>query len=321
MDSIIDCTARSGSKEIVQMRLTKELRMPLIKPTPNNVPHRILSIDMGIRNLALCLLNIKSEPHPPQVSHWKRVTVSEKPESKDEVESFDPIDFAPKAYTLIKNVLEEYEPHTVLIEQQRYRSAGGAAIQEWTVRVNMLESMFHAILYTFAQQKQLDLAVHSVSPQRMTKFWLADVDLEQDRAKETKYAKIALVERIIEGNGPNVVFKGEAEATALGFRSRGRGVATLKMDDLADSLLQGLAWWKWDVNRREMWRDYMSEESEILEREARAREHELAEKDKARRKIKSLEERESEPVVKRRGQKKSASKRSEKSSEKVQTLT
>jgi cruciform cutting endonuclease 1 len=203
---------------------------------------------MGIRNLALCLLHV-SPSQTPQITDWNRVTVSQKPDAENpKTESFEPIEYAAKAYEIIKTSLERYDPHTILIERQRYRSAGGAAIQEWTVRVNMLESMFHAILYTLKMDRGKEFDVYSVSPRKVTQFWLEDKE-EKLNARETKVAKIAVAERII-GGELDVV--GQAKEIAEGFNCSKRGGGLKKFDDLADSMLQGLGWWKWHVNRLAM---------------------------------------------------------------------
>jgi hypothetical protein len=207
---------------------------------------------MGIRNLAMCLLNIPSS-QIPRITEWNRVTVSERPEASETPvpETFEPIDYAMKAYTLMKYSLEKYKPHTILIERQRYRSGSGSAIQEWTVRVNMLESMFHAVLHTLAQDRPNEFIVHSVSPKKVTNLWLADVE-EKLNSRETKLAKIAVVERILSGREMELVISGQAKNIAEGFNTGERRGGLKKFDDLADSMLQGLGWWRWHVNRLEM---------------------------------------------------------------------
>lgn len=235
-----------GTKPVLATRLTNELQTPLLRKLPSNTPHRILSIDMGIRNLALCLVRIHSSKLP-QITNWNRVTVTQKPTLDDSSpsESFEPIEYAEKAYKIIKSSLETYKPHTILIERQRYRSAGSSAVQEWTVRVNMLESMFHAILYTMKMEHKWEFDVFSVSPRKVTQLWLADVD-EKMNARETKVAKIAAAAKVLEGD---VEIIGQARETAEEF---GRKRGGIKVDDLADSMLQGLGWWRWHVNRMEM---------------------------------------------------------------------
>lgn len=227
---------------------------------------------MGIRNLAFCLLSIPPSSHPqiPVISDWNRLAVSEKPESTSAlVESFEPIDFAGKAYSLMKYSLDKYQPDTILIERQRYRSAGGAAIQEWTVRVNMLESMFHAVLHTLRAEKGIGkhFDVFSVSPKRITGFWLADVD-EKLNARETKLKKIRVAKDIVKGDqvGMNVEIVGDAKEVAEALVGNTGGNASMKkVDDIADSMLQGLTWWKWHTNRLETVEEILSWQDVIVE--------------------------------------------------------
>jgi hypothetical protein len=115
----------------------------------------------------------------------------------------------------------------------------------------MLESMFHAVLHTLAQDRSNEFVVHSVSPKKVTNLWLADVE-EKLNSRETKLAKIAVVERILKGEGMEVVMSGQARDIAQGFNISERGGGLKKFDDLADSMLQGLGWWRWHVNRLEM---------------------------------------------------------------------
>lgn len=106
-------------------------------------------------------------------------------------DSFHPRVLARAAHALLTRVLLPYKPDIILIERQRYRSGGGAAIQEWTVRVNTLESMLWAVLEALkgdtwnlpspsntedAGQPQ----VFDVSPARVGTFWIDSLDEEYD---------------------------------------------------------------------------------------------------------------------------------------------
>jgi cruciform cutting endonuclease 1 len=270
-------TGTSGTKPILIQRIAQCIQIPLLRPLPKNTPHRILSIDMGIRNLALCLVHIPST-QIPEITDWNRVTVSQKPDSSVP-ESFEPIDYAAKAFTLMKYSLEKYNPHTILIERQRYRSDGGSAVQEWTVRVNMLESMFHAVLYTISQQESgYNFVVHSVSPKKVTQLWTAELE-EKMNIRETKKAKIAAAEKIVRGNSVNVNFTGLAKDVAEGFNKKRSG--TKKFDDLADSMLQGLGWWKWHVNRSLIMDEILSWEN-VVKTEKKTRKSGTATKTRTR---------------------------------------
>lgn len=224
------------------------------KPTLPSPRCRILSIDMGVKNLAFCLLDLHKLPQESErlnaqtgdrtlslhLSDWKRLDVSERlmarhtnsqiatssrlsedhvarAEESAEMTSeegsniYAPSSLSKIAFSLASEFLR-YKPDYILIERQRFRSGGGPAIQEWTVRVNMLESMLWASLETmrhghhgthiFPQGRFPD--VLEMSPRRVGMFWLtrgnffpapadiaASLMVSQDKAKtiETEIKK------------------------------------------------------------------------------------------------------------------------------------
>jgi len=237
----------SGRKPVLAARLTQDLRVPRLPLSSKNATSRaksgraqirnhkesarILSIDMGVKNLAFCVADAgmqsragqsgksESDSGARQVEAkmhtiaWRRVDVMHEmaeanarhqlpigdhavaqdrfhPEPNLE-DSFHPRVLARAAHALLTRVLLPYKPDIILIERQRYRSGGGAAIQEWTVRVNMLESMLWAVLEALkgetwnlpspsntedAGQPQ----VFDVSPARVGTFWIDSLDEEHD---------------------------------------------------------------------------------------------------------------------------------------------
>jgi cruciform cutting endonuclease 1 len=180
-------------------------------------PCRILSVDMGVKNLAFCLLETQRLQVDDQtadrtlslhLSDWKRLDVSERliantntsravssgtpgdlsseSEETSEIASDDhsniyaPSSLSKIAFGLASEFLQ-YEPDYILIERQRFRSGGGPAIQEWTVRVNMLESMLWASLETMRhghsrKQEQKFPEILEMSPRRVGMFWLTRGD-------------------------------------------------------------------------------------------------------------------------------------------------
>ncbi|SMR60970.1 unnamed protein product [Zymoseptoria tritici ST99CH_1E4] len=312
-------TASAGTKAELAAVLTGRMNEHAQKKKTSR-PSRIVSVDMGIRNLAFCAL--ESPPsippgsgkgermRPMTVTTWKRMDLLDvndngpapsKHEQEEPTKSkksrkstiakdaFTPSSLSRTAYTVTRELLSLH-PTTLLIERQRFRSGGAAAIQEWTVRVNMLESMLWACLETLRAQ---DLAgefpeVHAVNPARVAKFWdegsrgyalRPPVDLFSPTAvnpgagvveKEgkgrrggvDKKAKVALVKAWVRGESEEVQlrFEGQAEEIAEAFRVEkgGKGVAGGKLDDLADCLLQGVAWGRWEENwevLRRLWRE------------------------------------------------------------------
>lgn len=223
--------SRSGTKPAITDRIIDDLKefKPLAPGT------RILSIDLGIRNLAYSLLEVPaskkkrvktadSDPLPPVLHAWERLAlipkegVARKPakqkkgkkvaaddnatldealdlaaevdepatkatKSKSKkgkktaaaateeppldtqaaalaaleddpttvpiaIEDFSPTRLSSLAVELILTRLLPLKPDLVILEQQRFRSMGGNAVFEWTLRVNSLESMLYAVFTT-----------------------------------------------------------------------------------------------------------------------------------------------------------------------------
>lgn len=281
----------SGTKPILTARLHHELQLCRLAPPENGTAEEqksqnIISIDMGIRNLAYCRFTIPSnwttarKPVVPTIQEWTRIAISRKHAPSDLVadppskEDFHPATYSAYAHDLIASLLPS-APTQILIERQRFRSMSGTAVQEWTLRVNMFEAMIYAVLQTYAARGLWTGAVHPVAPRKVVKFWLADALNSEDRAGSvsknagTKNAKVKLVANWLE-QGAQFRLKGEAVSMAQAFleKRRGRkkidrkkttsdgngdgaaGMDTGKLDDLADCLLQGMAWIRWEENRR-----------------------------------------------------------------------
>lgn len=191
-------------------------------------------------------------------------------------EAFDPATYSQHAYDLVTTLLKDLKPTHILIERQRFRSMGGSAVQEWTLRVNMFEAMIYAVLKTFSESGFWKGTVHPIAPSKVSNFWITNkqCDLKEGpgcKSAKTKTAKIDLVAEWLEDGGR---FELKGAAAQLGDTylrkktrksskssveqkklpgSQGRAVAqdtVEKLDDLADCLLQGMAWIKWEKNRR-----------------------------------------------------------------------
>ncbi|KAK5010341.1 hypothetical protein LTR28_010517, partial [Elasticomyces elasticus] len=296
----------SGRKDFVVDRLQEELfqrRLPL-------VGGKVLSIDMGVRNLAFCVLDVKhlnlsqeawdangkskTRLHlidwkrlslfttkalansPVQKTRGQKASADTQPSNVEEEddgdnvkgpshELYSPASMAKVAYRLAVQLLA-YEPTTILIERQRFRSGGAAAVQEWTVRVNMLESMLWAIFETLrhtgngeGRTTHAVPEVHAVSPKRVGSFWFAgrhDTALrapawaltETDRrgtgflpikGSGDKKDKIAIAESWLDGESDICfTYSTAAEATRAAFLearrkgTKGKGRAKNKVDKI-----------------------------------------------------------------------------------------
>lgn len=302
----------SGTKPILTSQLLDHLPQGTLGPRKPSrdapqEPCRILSIDMGIRNLAYCCLVLphsgrQTEPDIgiPIVQDWTRIVVSKEPtkpkQDKDHVleravrgverpgkvqasnpkEAFDPATYSQYAYDLVTTLLRDLKPTHILIERQRFRSMGGSAVQEWTLRVNMFEAMIYAVLKTFSERGFWKGNVHPIAPSKVSNFWITSKQgaLKEgpgSKSTKTKTAKVELVAEWLRGGGR---FELEGAAAQLGeayLRKKTRkdskslvkqkklsepkaqvvGQDSMeKLDDLADCLLQGTAWIEWEKNRR-----------------------------------------------------------------------
>ncbi|KAK7978241.1 hypothetical protein PG996_004286 [Apiospora saccharicola] len=309
----------SGTKDILTSRLEEAVlvaRRPKGRPTAR----RILSIDMGLRNLAYSLIvpggpllsapsipslkekhftSSKAFRRPPRVllEAWRRSDVaSEATKQVVEREQWAPAALANLALELVRDRLLPTNPTHVVIERQRFRSGGSSAVQEWTLRVNTLEAMIHATFRTLKEMGHWSGEVISVAPGRVGPFWVgaagevdagteevqSPLELESEflertaqqvdiknkrRAAKTrnKKAKIDLVGNWLQLEGILNPTPEHLEVTRtmklygdrwLGVR-RKKGADKLleaeeesrKLDDLADCLLQGMAFIKWEENK------------------------------------------------------------------------
>src|ERR1700710_2773753 len=115
----------SGTKPVLTQRIQDALASaPKLRPNT-----RILSIDMGIRNLAYCTLDVPTGPRllhapsriQPSLHAWQRLSVSSAP-MEGESESFSPATLSVLAYALLRHRLLQEKPSYILIERQRFRS-------------------------------------------------------------------------------------------------------------------------------------------------------------------------------------------------------
>jgi cruciform cutting endonuclease 1 len=244
-------SASSGIKATLQDRFQRDIRTSrladrtsVLDSSTSEKSFRIMSIDMGIKNLAFCD-SIVSYPEKGslnasmKVMRWEKINLvpdttmtnsaplksSKTRLDADEDEGQYSLSVLSRtAYRLIKDTILTANPDIILIEKQRWRSGGGSAIQQWTVRVNTFEGMLWAILRTLSCESHLsgkkrNYQVCGVDPKRVGYYWLGQsaerlagkmkasivqsiqVDVEEDvstkkkmsRTKMEKKAKIALL--------------------------------------------------------------------------------------------------------------------------------
>jgi len=229
-----------------------------VRPSPTP-PTRILSIDMGIRNLAYCVLDLCSSPLPA-LTTWTRVTLPLSVETLGASISLPA--FAAATHTLAAGLLRDHEPSHILIERQRWRSCGGSKVQEWTIRVNIVEAMLHATLLGQRLAGNWDGHVESVDPGKVARLWVPRKE-GRTNAAAVKSLKKGVVKEWLRTGAAVKVEEGGPEMTAellllagtrRAVKISGEPVTAdeKKVDDLADCVLQAVAWLRWQEGRRRL---------------------------------------------------------------------
>ncbi|CAF9932453.1 MAG: hypothetical protein GOMPHAMPRED_006580 [Gomphillus americanus] len=259
-------------------------------------PVRIASIDVGLKNLAYCVIEHPNGGSTPLIRAWRRLDLSGKDGIEDKLNatrSFSNQDLARVAVNLIHNIILEQSvlerPSHVLIEQQRWRSGGGPNVFQWTVRVNTFEAMLWAVTTTFKQQGIWNGQVHAVNPAQVAALWLENQRQKglsvQQKYRDLKFAKLRLLrdwtteERLVSSGcaESDVVFEALRDGSATdGKRRMKKGSETpelAKLDDLADCLIQGVTWLQWLGNRRLLAEKGEEGVRELLDRESAPRMH------------------------------------------------
>lgn len=154
--------------------LLSNLRAAASAPTTLTPTSRILSIDLGLRNLAFALLT--SKKHNLTLHAWTRLDLLPPGDdlAKPTAHDFSPPSIASLAVALLHTHLLPLAPTHILIERQRFRSGGAAPVLEWTLRVNALETALYAALATLRHRGMWDGEVVCVPPQRASRFLVGD---------------------------------------------------------------------------------------------------------------------------------------------------
>ncbi|KAL8725547.1 MAG: hypothetical protein Q9181_006373, partial [Wetmoreana brouardii] len=175
-------------------------------------------------------------------------------------DSFSPPFYASHAYRLLIDTLLPLKPTHILIERQRFRSLGGNAVQEWTLRVNMFEAMLYSTLHTLSRQGIWKGEVIPIIPNKVSRYWLSGDAKAERSEKRTKSQKMEIVRDMVSNNwgveiegGGGGVLEERASRTREFLTKNGKARMGGKFDDLSDCLLQALAWCRWEENKWKVW--------------------------------------------------------------------
>lgn len=192
------------------------------------------------------------------------------------MEDFSPARLSALAVDLILNRLLPLRPDVVTLEQQRFRQMGGSGVYEWTLRVNSLESMLYAVLTLLRETGQWPSELGRIEPvvarnvlefmvvrDRAAGFDVGDIwgrsgaDDDGNNKTDNKKVKKDIIGRVL-GSAEGLVVDGAVSPVASEYLDEWQGKKSFqrkadrmkKLDDLADCLLQGLAFIHWQNNKR-----------------------------------------------------------------------
>lgn len=190
------------------------------------------------------------------------------------VEDFSPARLSQLAVDLVLDRLLPLRPDVVTLERQRFRTVGGSGVFEWTLRVNSLESMLYAALATLHRLGRWPAGrIEGVVARNVLEFMAvqegaAGAIWEKTRQDDNKRIKKDIIGRMLQtGEGVRIAVGEEgAEETNVcvvreeyveqwsgnGKRGKAGTESRKKLDDLADCLLQGIAFIRWQENKRRL---------------------------------------------------------------------
>lgn len=189
------------------------------------------------------------------------------------MEDFSPARLSALAVDLILNRLLPLRPDVVILEQQRFRQMSGSGVYEWTLRVNSLESMLYAALTLLRELGRWDSPVARIEPvvarnvlefmgvrDRLAGFDVGDIWARHrgaDDKTDNKKVKKDIIGRTL-ASAEGLAVEEPARLVAAEYLDEWQGKKSFqrkadrmkKLDDLADCLLQGLAFIHWQNNKR-----------------------------------------------------------------------
>ncbi|KAK4179437.1 putative cruciform cutting endonuclease [Triangularia setosa] len=220
---------------------------------------------------------------PVNLQHWNHLDLTtplftllpqDDPSPPSESIQFNPSSLSSLTYSLISTYLLPLKPTHILIERQRFRTGNASNIFEWTIRVNTLEAMLHACFATLKGVNMFHGTVISISPKSVAGYLFPNPGKAAPTSKtNTGRGKSLNSYQILKANkvsmlgewlqqGKLIKPKDQAAEMARGFLSAwaAKGIRRrknevegvlgpgVKLDDLSDSVLQGMVWLQWQRN-------------------------------------------------------------------------
>lgn len=188
-------------------------------------------------------------------------------------EDFSPTRLSQLAVELATARILPLRPDVVIIEEQRFRSRSSMAVFEWTLRVNSLECMIYAVLATMrALGRWPGGRLEGIVALNVLDFMAvqegdgnggtADIRAKAMKGDNKKLKKDIVGRMLRARSGVRIAEEAVAVAELAeeylekwernGKRGRAGTMNVKKTDDLADCLLQGIAFIRWQENKSKL---------------------------------------------------------------------
>lgn len=212
----------SGRKAEIAERLLATLHESM---RPESTPGCISSIDLGVRHSAHAFFDARHDRTRPALTRWEKLDVQLPA-------SFQPRAYAEQIHSLAAFLTshDQIDQHTTfLIERQSFRGGGLRMIPGSIITVNRVEAQLHCFL--------LGRHVVPIEPRLVAALYGWE-------AGAKKKAAVAMVDAMCAS--PDTAPVAISPALVAMYTSQA------KRDDLADALLQGLAYMRWHANMEKL---------------------------------------------------------------------
>lgn len=216
----VKCGLPSTISRPRQLEALKMFYAEEVKKFPLN-PGPILSMDLGLCNLAACEIEEVEESQIYRILNWNKFDLKLP-------EVYNPLKYAETVKKFVEtDLLNSFKGEKIFIERQRHRSGSNSAVLETIMRLAILEAQLHCFLTEKYE-------TFTVNPGSVARFF------NLPTGKEKKSAAVSVVKELLRTE--RVLLNPSIETYFLKQK---------KQDDLADSLLQAIASLEFRKNCRE----------------------------------------------------------------------